>query len=193
MAEQSNFTVGGYYFDSLTDAQMAEEERKKAEYFEERLSGRTAQNILAIYDKILDEKVFVTPVGWEYLKCLQHRLKEEGIPAERIRPIPLYHTFIFDNVSGKEHRGIAKEYIRPSVKKQRTQKAKLRISVIANVILVFLVVVMFIITMKGENVNAINYRSAIINEYASWEKELTERENVVREKEAELSIPEEPE
>lgn len=29
MAEQSNFTVGGYYFDSLTDAQIAEEERKK--------------------------------------------------------------------------------------------------------------------------------------------------------------------
>lgn len=192
MAEQSNFTVGGYYFDSLTDAQIAEEERKKAEYFEERLSGRTAQNILAIYDKVLDEKVFVTPIGWEYLKYLQSRLREEGIPPERIRPIPLYHTFSFEHASGKEHRGIAKEYIRPSVKKQRTQKAKLRISVIANVILVFLVVAMFIITMKGENVNAINYRSAIINEYASWEKELTERENAVREKEAELSIPEEP-
>lgn len=192
MAEQSKFTVGGYYFDSLTDAQIAEEERKKAEYFEERLSGRTTQNILAIYDKVLDEKVFVTPVGWEYLKYLQHRLKEEGIPTERIRPIPIYHTFSFEHASGKEYRGIAKEYIRPSVKKQRTQKAKLRISVITNVILVFLVVAMFIITMKGENVNAINYRSTIINEYASWEKELTERENVVREKEAELSIPEEP-
>ena len=47
---------------------------------------------------------------------------------------------------------------------------------------------MFVITMKSDNPNILNYKKQILNEYASWEQELTERENRVREKEQELSM-----
>jgi hypothetical protein len=36
--------------------------------------------------------------------------------------------------------------------------------------------------------NIINYKTAIMNEYASWEQELSEREAKVREREKELDI-----
>ena len=42
--------------------------------------------------------------------------------------------------------------------------------------------------MSGNNANILNYRNAIVDEYASWEQELTEREKAVREKEQELGI-----
>ena len=42
------------------------------------------------------------------------------------------------------------------------------------------------IASGSDNPNIINYRNAIVNEYASWEQELTEREKAVRRKEAEL-------
>lgn len=45
---------------------------------------------------------------------------------------------------------------------------------------------MFAIASGSDNPNIINYRNAIVNEYASWEQELTEREKAVRRKEAEL-------
>ena len=57
-----------------------------------------------------------------------------------------------------------------------------------NILLVVLVLAMFVITLKSDNPNILNYRQAITNEYASWEQELTERENKVREKEQMLGM-----
>ena len=51
-----------------------------------------------------------------------------------------------------------------------------------------LVFAMFVITLQSDNPNILNYRQAITNEYASWEQELTERENKVREKEQKLGM-----
>ena len=45
---------------------------------------------------------------------------------------------------------------------------------------------MFAIASGSDNPNIINYRNVIVNEYVSWEQELTEREKAVRRKEAEL-------
>ena len=61
-------------------------------------------------------------------------------------------------------------------------------AVVLNVLLAICVLAMFIIALKGETPNIINYKNNIINQYSSWEQELTERENAVREKERELNI-----
>ena len=142
MEDQKELVVGGYRFDRISDAGEAALEIEKATYFEQRIAGRSPENMLTIYDKVLDERIFVTPIGWEYLKFLQTRLKEEGIDAERIRPIPLYHTFHFKKVDEQENKGVAKERIHPSAKKKMTVADKMRVSVIANVILVLLVAVL---------------------------------------------------
>ena len=47
---------------------------------------------------------------------------------------------------------------------------------------------MLAISLGGPNMNALNYRKAVTNEFASWEQELTDRENAIREKEKELGI-----
>ena len=49
-------------------------------------------------------------------------------------------------------------------------------------------IIMFWVTLQRETPNMINYRIAIENNYAAWEQELTERENLVREQERELGI-----
>ena len=56
--------------------------------------------------------------------------------------------------------------------------------------LAVLVIVLFAIGLTGKNPTIINYRSKIVNQYASWEQELKEREAGVREKEAQLGITE---
>ena len=48
------------------------------------------------------------------------------------------------------------------------------------IILSAVIVAMFIINMTSDNVNIINYRNEIINQYEDWEKELTEREEAVK-------------
>lgn len=55
-------------------------------------------------------------------------------------------------------------------------------SVILNILLAMAVAAMFAIAVNGKSPNILNYEKAITNRYASWEQELTERENAVREK-----------
>ena len=181
MAEQNVFCVGGYRFGSLEDAKLAETELKKTRYFEEKLNGRSAQNILAVYDKLIDEKIFFTPVGWEYLRSLQEKLRVAGVPEEKIRPLPMYVVFAHKEQSENS----VFDRIRPS-RKISKDKRYLRTSVMLNVFFAILVVAMFIITMTGDNPNILNYKKSITNQYAAWEQELTEREQELREKEAEL-------
>ena len=52
----------------------------------------------------------------------------------------------------------------------------------------FLVLAMFVITLRGSTPNVINYKIALTNQYAAWEQELTQREKAVKEKEQELGI-----
>lgn len=181
MAEKTYFYVEGYRFDSLEDAEQAQIEQKKVSYFKSKFEDKGADHILAAYDNILDEKVFVTPVGWEYLKQIQDELIDIGVPTEQIRPIPMFNSFVH---SGSKESAVRQRVI-PAKKKNGGQE-KFIISVIANIVLLVLVVAMFVITLNSKNPNILNYEKEIINKYASWDQELTERENRVREKEAEL-------
>lgn len=185
MAENNEFRVEGYHFGTLEDAKQARLEKKEAEYFEARLGGGTAGNMLSVYNKILDEKVFTTPVGWEYVKQLQQRLRTLGVSEELIRPIPMYVTFVHEKQSVMDN--LVRERVKPSRKLSKDKK-NLRKSVFVNVVLGILVLAMFIITMKGSNPNILNYKKNITNQYASWEQELTGREKQLRQKENELGV-----
>ena len=47
---------------------------------------------------------------------------------------------------------------------------------------------MFFIADTGEADNILNYKRNVTNRYASWDQEITQRENAVREKERELGL-----
>lgn len=188
MAEKENLLVEGYRFGSYQDAKLAEEEQKKAEYFKEKTAGRSARNLLAVYDKMLDEKIFATPVGWAYLKEVQEELRSLGLSEDMIRPIPMYVTFC--HMTGDEiDKTVVRQRIRPSRKKAKTDKFK--ISLLVNVFFVILVLAMFAITLNSDNPNILNYKKAVVNQYATWEQELSEREERVKEKERQLQIEQE--
>ncbi len=59
-----------------------------------------------------------------------------------------------------------------------------------NVVLMLLIALMFYISMTSTNPTALNYERAVQNKYAEWERELSERESAVREKERELLLEE---
>ena len=185
MADIDNLQVNGYRFGSQKDVEAAGEEVRKIAYFKERTKGKSPRMILSLYDKLLDEKIFKTPVGWEYLKELQEQIKAAGIPEEEIRPISFYVNFSYKTGEELDH-ALTRQRIRPAKKKVNVNA--LQISVCINILLAILVLAMFVITLKSDNPNILNYRQAIINEYASWEQKLTERENKVREKEQKLGM-----
>jgi hypothetical protein len=73
-------------------------------------------------------------------------------------------------------------------KEVEDKKSRFTVSVVLNILLVIAVCAMFAISLNSENPNIVNYEKNITNKYASWEEELTEREQAVREKEKELDF-----
>lgn len=192
MAQKDEYQVDGYLFVSREDRDLALEEKQKIDYFEEKTKGKNKAMLMNLYDSILDQKMFKTPVGIEYLRKLREELIADGYNENEIRPIPFYRSFLYK--TGEEvDASYVKRRVRPSEKERKANY--LQISVCFNLLLTLLVITMFVITMKSDNPNILNYKNQILNEYASWEQELTERENRVREKEQELSMeaPEESE
>ena len=59
-----------------------------------------------------------------------------------------------------------------------------------NIGLLVLVIVMFVIATTGSNPTIVNYERTLQNRYAEWEQQLSDREQVIREKEKELLIAE---
>lgn len=142
-------------------------------------------SVLVIYTRAIRERIFKTPVGMLYLRHLQHYLsKQETIQPEQIIPIPMFVAF---DGELREQTHPARKRVQPSQKKPKKSNA-LPISIILNIALVAAVIAMFVITLKSDQPNILNYEKNLVNQYSAWEQELTEREQAVREKELELKL-----
>ncbi len=172
------YMVGDFLFQNENDANLAKQEIKKIDYLKARLDYNNPQSLLSIYKKVLTERIFRTPVGYEYLSELRQALLQSGqIPVEEIPPVVMQQTFelkMRDSYSPTK----------PKVKASRQRKMQWPvISLIFNGILAILVALMFWIALSADNPNILNYEQNLINKYAAWEQELTEREQIIKEKE----------
>ena len=189
-SDRAKLSVGGYTFLTEKDAQLARTEEQRIEYLEARIDYTSPESIRYVYEQTIQERLFKTPVGLRYLRKLREFLiaRPEIEPGD-IMDIPLYMTF------DGELRGSAnpaRSRVTPSKKRDiDKEKARFTLSVILNVLLAIAIAAMFYISYVSVQPNVINYERAITSKYASWEQELTEREQAVREKERELKINQE--
>jgi hypothetical protein len=179
--KEDELVVAGYRFATIADAETARMEEKKVKNVEQHLDYRKPQNVLLVYNKAIDNKVFLTPVGLSCLHKMQTEMVKWGVPAEKVKPIPLYETF-----SNKTENNIS---IRRSIEARKPKveyKGRFITSLLINFVLVALIAAMFVVSWNSDVPNIVNYRTAVLNEYSEWEQELTQRENAVREAEKNL-------
>jgi len=175
MAKQEVFEAAGFSFASKEMADLAIEEEKKAYYIRSRLNMKDASSVLIIYNKLLRQEVFKTPVGLVFLKEIHDMLIKDGsVLPEEVDAVPAGASYMegaksaADIFSEEERAGYEKKY-------------KAFSWIIA--VLIACVIAMFVITLKADNPNILNYETSIQNKYAAWESELRERESELRERE----------
>ena len=186
--------VDGFLFEEAGQMSEAQDDMQRIAQLEDKLNYDNLDAVAMVYIKSVQNELFHTVVGASYLKRLQLYLKQNGY--QRIDfdkyPIPICdspgETDGQDTQSGAEGdvQGSDSHKWRVRTKYQQELKQRLRTSIWLNVILAGAVIALFVITLKGENVNIINYRYNIENRYAEWQKQLEEREAAVREKEQAL-------
>lgn len=176
--------VGGYLFGSEKDVELAKEEQAKIAYLESKMNYESPKSVLNAYNKIVRGRVFKTPLGFQYLGKLRDFLTENNLLSD-CEAIPLYQVYSYEPAAEQPIRRPEK---RVQTSKQREMRKMLRGSLILNIFLIILVIGMFIITLTGDTPTILNYERALQDKYAEWESDLSERENVIREKERELKI-----
>ena len=181
---KGNFIVGGYEFMTEMDAQKASMDLSKIKLLEARAKVSRPNDVKAVYEKAIENKIFKTPIGWNYLSGLREKLLGFGFHEEDLIPIPL-------NISMTKHSAMENLTVKQRIKVEKPKKDvnfKIIFSIILNIVLAILVIVMFIITMNSDSDNIMNYKSNVTNRYSAWEQELTDRERAVREAEKRLGI-----
>lgn len=181
MKNEERLIFDGYIFLNDNDVKMAEEEKKKIQYLEEKLDYDNIESTKKVYEKALNERVFRTPVGFEYMRKIRAELLVRGVPEEELIPLRLYQSYSSD----EDKRPVR---IYKVEKKKEDNSGILRTSLWLNVALFLIAVGMIVIAMLGETTNVLNYRYKLENDYAAWEQELQEREEVIRKKERELKL-----
>lgn len=170
---EEELVVEGYRFATVADAETARMELKKIENLEQKLDYRRPQNVLLVYNRAVDNRVFLTPVGFSYLQKMQRELLKWGVPADKVRPVPLYATFSNKTANSRS--------IRLSVAQRHPEyQGRFLASLLVNIVLVVLVALMVLFAWNTDTPNIINYRQAIENEYSEWEQDLNQREQAVR-------------
>lgn len=182
--EEHNLIVAGYAFANEEDARLAREELKKVHFFDTKMDYSNTENVLMLFQKILEERVFRTQIGMDYLHRLQNLLVERGVESERIPVIPI--NAVYRPQMNKQNRPQTPK--RVEMHEKQREHTLLLSSLIVNAAMVILVILLFAITLKSDNPNILNYEKALVNKYASWEQDLSERENKVREAERQYHI-----
>lgn len=179
-------TVQGFKFSTLADAKTAEEEYKKMVYIRQRMNENNPEEVLAIYDKMIENGLFVTPVGVDFLMRVREYLTNCGsIEPERIRPIET--GSLFTQRARNEARAASRPRVTTDlVAENKKLKNKYYIALATAIISIILVCVMFVVARSSDNPNILNYKNAIENQYAEWDESLTQREEELRQKEEAL-------
>lgn len=182
MAAKGDYIVGGFVFATEVEAKAAKNDENKIQSIDKKLNYKNFEAVAMVYNKAIENHVFETIIGEMYLKKLQgHLLETKETDSDfELQPIPIRSKLSVP----KQPDEIAKPKIQ--IRSQKESREKLKFSIMLNFLLALLIVILFIITLTGENANIINYKTVITNEYAQWEQELQEREAAVREKEKEL-------
>lgn len=186
--DKTVLTLEGFSFQTPEEYQKAEEDFKKVKYFNSKVNYEDLRMVQALYEKTIRESIFQTVVGVFYLKELRdYMIKENQALEGLLSPVP-----VLSKEDTEKNRKLREAKDKAGNHKLQSKAAQLRLSIIMNIVLAIAIVAMFVITLTSGQPNILNYERVLTNRYASWEQELSKREQVVRQKELEIIRSEQP-
>lgn len=193
------YKVGNYEFETQAQADVAQKELEGVRYIRSQTNMDDPDVVFQLYNSLILKEVFVTPVGFDFLRQLQEYLNTiPYIKNEDILPIPVYRPELVEEDDPKREKQVrdraqkrrqkkAKELRAQKKRKNRDYHGAYLVSTFFAVVFALVIAGMFAITyLSDDNVNILNYENAIIDKYEDWQKALDKREKQLDERESEL-------
>lgn len=187
---QKVITVDGFTFVNEEEAKQAGKEADGVKYIKDKTDMDNPEMVLHIYNKMIQQKLFETAVGYSYLKDLQEYLRSiPFIRKEDVLPIPVQHPSLEQSIRSAKR--VEPPRKTQTVVKHADYKKRYRVTRALSIILTICIVAMFAITATTNNTTILNYENELINKYEAWEQELSEREAAVEARERAIDAEDE--
>ena len=197
---QETYEAGGFVFRTKKEAELAQREIEGTKYLRQKLDMENPNAVFSIYQNLIEQDLFETPVGYCFLKELRDYLLM--IPAfsnEEVLAIPIRYPQTEEEEKKqkkeqkKEEQRKERQREKEKAKNKKEQKkegknykGRCQFFMVTSLILLISVVSMMLLAATSDNVNILNYENKLIDKYSSWEQELEEREQAVKEQEQAL-------
>lgn len=179
------YNVDGFLFEDEATAELAKKEEEGVRFIKERTALNNPEVVFKLYKKLVEQELFVTPVGQRFLVELQNILLSSNYIARA--DIPSIKVAKYEAPEEEPERPVKKVAKKIDNKVGGEYKKPFYIALFFAIVFGASVIGMFIINeISSNSVNIINYREEILNEYSSWETELKEKEAELRAREKAL-------
>ncbi|MCD7708582.1 MAG: hypothetical protein LUI02_01755 [Clostridiales bacterium] len=209
------YRIEGFVFETEEQAQAAKKEAAGIRYIRQQVRMDDPDSVLKLYNSLIIKEVFSTPVGIAFLgKLREYLIENPRIRNSDIMPIPAVRMQAATGEDDEYKEKIAREQReleenrREEIRRNRSlereriarqgksYRTKFHVSMFFMVVFAVALAGMFVITaLSQDNVTIANYETEILNKYAAWEMELSQKESelksreaAVQKKEAELGI-----
>lgn len=182
---QKEFVVNGFEFINEKEYNKAKLEAEKIEYVKANTDIKDVKKALKLYHKMLEKKAFHTVVGAAFLHELRDQIIQSGIASnEFLATIPA-EDFMENKISvglQEMQTDNLNKYKNIAIK----AKHRVRRYQVITVGFLAIVIIMFVMAITSDKTAFTDYKEQVLNEYASWEEELTNREKALEERESKL-------
>lgn len=197
---QETYEAGGFVFRTKKEAELAQREIEGTKYLRQKLDMENPNAVFSIYQNLIEQDLFETPVGYCFLKELRdYLLMIPVISNEEVLAIPIRYPQTEEEEKKqkkeqkKEEQRKERQREKEKAKNKKEQKkegknykGRCQFFMVTSLILLISVVSMMLLAATSDNVNILNYENKLIDKYSSWEQELEEREQAVKEQEQAL-------
>ena len=184
-----NNIIMGFEFDDTESYNLAKKELDYINRLKENMNINHPDSLLEVYNRLINDEFFKTPVGMEFLRGMQKELyANKVIDNSKIRSIPAI-VYNKNKIVSSSNEKVEQrtDIIESKVKNVTKGKSKYRDlyikMLIINVALVLTILVMFAITKRADKFDADYYRESIEDSYVNWQNELDERESSINSRE----------
>lgn len=180
------YRLEGFEFQTEAAYKEAKKETEVIAYIRQKTDLNNAATVLQLYNKLVERGTFTTPVGIAFLKELRDAVLRVGLVEEKaLKPLP---EPVLEQVEVKQKKPLTKEQKLIQAYQKRCKNRAMVIVALSGVI-----IALFCIRLFGNNSPLHNYEMEVVNKYASWADDLTQKEqelydweNALREKEQSL-------
>lgn len=182
MGEVKKYILDGYRFETEAAYERARNEMEGISEIKKKNDLREEAVLRKIYDEIIENGAYQTPIGIGFLREIQKKLIQNPEQKKTMKAIPVKISL------HKEKRISTKGEEETSEIQLRRKIRNLRIIVFFSVLIV---AVLFTVTIYDRNMTPEKARESVLNEYASWKEELEAKEAELRLREKEVKQKEE--